>query len=366
MISNGPEIYFAECYKQAREKFLNACADDGLAVFSQEMDATGPGGIPLAIDGAYLGPEGAKKLLVLTSGVHGVELMTGSGCQTGLIADGWLRKAPEDIGILLLHGANPWGAAHLRRNNEDNVDLCRNFVNFDNPPAHNEYYDQIKDVLPFAFADGPDGDRARAEIDSFKEKYGEEAFGRGFMAGQFHDATGVSFGGAGPVWSRRVMEGYWRKYGATAERLCFIDYHSGLGPYAYGTCVCLQEGERIDVARRVFGDWVLAPRAKNHKSEGKAPDVAGHTTDGHESLFGDRELLSVVIEFGVKPYEHTAEILMREHRLHHDQDADKSAVEDTKTDLLRAFYPDDKYWRRAVYNHSLQSVEQALNHLAEG
>ena len=364
MIEDGPEKFFSENYNETRQAFLTACREAGLKATSREMSEVGPVGETLAIDSVYLGPKAAKCLLVLTSGVHGVELMTGSGCQVGLIADGWLDKASPDVGVLVIHGANPWGAAYLRRNNEDNVDLCRNFVNFENPPARNVDYDNIKEVLPFAFADGPEGDRARSAIDDYKKEHGDDAFGRGFMAGQYHDPEGVSFGGAGPVWSRQVMEALWRDYGDKAEKLCFIDYHSGLGPYAYGTCVCLQEGERIEIAREVFGDWVLAPREKGHQSDGKAPDVAGHTTDGHEYFFGDRELLSVVIEFGVRPYDYTAEILMREHRLHHDQNAERSAFEKTKSDLLRAFYPDDKYWRRAVYNHSLQCVEQGLQYLA--
>lgn len=364
-MQHAHELHFAEDYEGARRRFSAACGFAGVQCETIEHPLRGPAGEKLSCDFAYFGRRNAERLLVLTSGVHGPELMTGSGCQVGMISDGELSQLPDSIGVLVIHAANPWGAAHLRRNNEDNVDLCRNFVDFECPPPRNEDYDNIKPYLSFAFVRGAEGDAARAAIDDYKRKFGEDAFGRGFMAGQYHDCEGVSYGGNAAVWSRRVMEGCWSKFGATAERVCFIDFHSGLGPYAYGTTVSLQTGDAMRRAQRTFGKWVLAVRADSHVSDGKAPDVSGHTTAGHERAFAGKEVTSVVLEFGVEPYDHTAEILMREHRLYFDPLAPVDETQQCKAELLRSFYPRDPYWRRAVFNHSLQAVEQAISLLTE-
>lgn len=364
-MQHAHELHFAEDYEGARRRFLAACELADVQHIPTVNPLRGPNGEELSCDIAYFGKKDPERLLVLTSGVHGPELMTGSGCQTGMIADGAFSQLPEAIGVLVVHAANPWGAAHLRRNNEDNVDLCRNFVDFDSPPPRNEDYDNIRSYLPFAFSKGAEGDAARAAIERYKQDFGEDAFGRGFMAGQYHDRNGVSYGGNAAVWSRRILEECWSTFGAAAERICFIDFHSGLGPYAYCTTVSLQTGEAMRRAQRIFGKWVLAVRADDHVSDGKAPDVSGHTTEGHERAFPGREVTSVVLEFGVEPYDHTAEILMREHRLHFDRSASDDEKRRCKQDLLSSFYPRDPYWRRSVFNHSLQAVEQAISLLTE-
>lgn len=363
MIQTDPAIYFAENYSSARSKFLSAAQIAGLDVQTHEHPLTGPNGENLAVDICQVGPPDAGNVLVLTSGVHGPELMTGSGCQVGLLASGFLQNLPQNVRVILIHAANPWGAAHLRRNNEDNVDLCRNFINFETMPAHNDDYDAIKDWLPLAFAKGAEGDAARVEIEKYKSEKGMEAFGRGFMAGQYHDETGISFGGHGPVWSNQLLQEIFAPLSDATQKICLLDYHSGLGPYAYGTTVCLQTGAPLAMAKKVFGKWILAPNDPDTLEDGKAPGVSGHTTELHERLFAAQKPLSVVLEFGVEAYEFTAEILMREHRLHHDPDADKQALATAKNDLLRAFYPADDDWRRAVWSHSLQAVNQALGYL---
>ena len=363
MIQTDPAIFFAENYTSARSKFLAAAKIAELDIQNHDHSLIGPDGEILSVDVCYVGQADAENILVLTSGVHGPELMTGSGCQVGLLASGFLKKLPNNVRIVLIHAANPWGSAHLRRNNEDNVDLCRNFISFDTPPVHNHDYDAVKDWLPYAFANGAEGDAARLEIEKYKAEKGMDAFGRGFMAGQYHDEAGVSFGGSAPVWSNLKLQKILAPLSHGTRKICLIDYHSGLGPYAYGTTVCLQSGERLALARKIFGKWILAPNDTNNVEDGKAPSVSGHTTELHENLFANQETVSVVLEFGVEDYEYTAEILMREHRLYHDADADKDKLLKAKNDLLRAFYPADEDWRRSVWSHSLQAVNQALDYL---
>lgn len=358
--------YFREDYRQARQAFIEACKSQNLQIETARHPLRGPDGEELAIDWTRIGSAEPKKLLVLTSGVHGPELMTGSGCQVGHISQGAFSefKDSTDVAILIIHAANPWGSAYLRRNNEDNVDLCRNFVDFDQPIERNHDYDRIKDLLPDAFAAGAKGDQARQAIEEYKKQYGPESFGRGFMAGQYHDPSGMSFGGLGPVWSNQILTREISRYVPFTEDACLLDYHSGLGPYAYCTAVCLQTGEALAQVRSVFGPWILAPRDPSVQGDGKAPDVSGHTTEMHERVFAPKKPLSVVLEFGVEAYDHTADILMQEHKAYNgDREIDAAEV---KQKLLRSFYPKDPYWRQSIFNHSKIAVEQALDYLVRG
>lgn len=78
--------------------------------------------------------------MLMVSGTHGVEGYYGSDCQIAWL-DALDEKAlPADTALLLVHLLNPWGAAHLRRVNEDNIDLNRNLIDFSQPvPANPDY-----------------------------------------------------------------------------------------------------------------------------------------------------------------------------------------------------------------------------------
>ena len=69
-------------------------------------------------------------LVVHTSGVHGAEGYTGSPIQIA-----WLKECPlkkeERPTMIFVHAVNPYGMAHYRRFDQDNVDLNRNALDFD-------------------------------------------------------------------------------------------------------------------------------------------------------------------------------------------------------------------------------------------
>ena len=72
--------------------------------------------------------------MVIISETHGVEGFCGSGCQVGFLVERVYEGLPKTVGVALVHALNPYGFAWLRRVNEDNVDLNRNFRDFTEPP----------------------------------------------------------------------------------------------------------------------------------------------------------------------------------------------------------------------------------------
>ena len=123
--------YFVDDYAGSRRAFLRA--GDALAqrfarVERFAIPVASPQGVPdLFVDGLYLPAQQApQRLLILSSGVHGVEGPTGSAVMR-LFMDEYVSDALlADTGVLLLHALNPWGFAQQRRFTESNVDLNRN------------------------------------------------------------------------------------------------------------------------------------------------------------------------------------------------------------------------------------------------
>src|ERR1700681_3685975 len=142
--------HFSQSYVEARDKFLAAARMRG-AKLTNHVHPTkrGAPGEKLSMDFALPGSADSPGMLLLISGTHGVEGFCGSGCQVALLNDPTFIAEVERSGIavLMLHALNPYGFSHLRRVNEDNADLNRNFVDFGSPLAVNRAYAEIHSML---------------------------------------------------------------------------------------------------------------------------------------------------------------------------------------------------------------------------
>ncbi|MGR9116743.1 MAG: DUF2817 domain-containing protein, partial [Gammaproteobacteria bacterium] len=137
---------FAGTYFEAREKFLSACSalPGKLKQFQHPSECYE--NRALSTDVFWLGPKQADKVLVAISATHGVEGFCGSASQVN-----WLRHEAmpdDDIALLFIHALNPYGFAHLRRVNEDNIDLNRNFIDFSKVPVNEGYRELASALLP--------------------------------------------------------------------------------------------------------------------------------------------------------------------------------------------------------------------------
>ena len=136
-----------QTYDVARRRFLDAAASAGAEVTSFPHPQRGREGEELAIDVATLGPDDASSILLIVSGTHGVEGYAGSALQSW-----WLDECsavrPSDVRVVLLHAFNPVGFSWVRRVNEDNVDLNRNFVDWSDVPRNDRYGDIAEILVP--------------------------------------------------------------------------------------------------------------------------------------------------------------------------------------------------------------------------
>ena len=118
--------YFSKSYEQARYRFIAAACAAGAQMDELHLDVKGPNGVPLAIEIAWLGIENPSRVVIHSSGIHGVEGFAGSAVQLALLESG--LDVPADAALILVHCLNPYGMAWLRRANEHNVDINRNFI----------------------------------------------------------------------------------------------------------------------------------------------------------------------------------------------------------------------------------------------
>jgi len=355
--------YFSEAYAQARDQFTSACRHEGAQPQRHIHPVAGPDGGELSTEVAWFGPRNAARLLVLISGVHGVEALPGSACQTGLMVEGRLRDLPGDTAVLLIHAINCYGAAHLRRNTDGNVDLCRNFMDFDQPLPVRPRYEDLHVALCCPQLEGPMRDAANAVLAEFVRCHGPDAYVQAVMGGQYQHADGFAYGGTAPVWANRMLGRILEEHAQHARQVCLVEYHTGLGPYAYGTAVTMHVDADLARARRWFGEWIHAPNQRDPGSPGEFYRVYGHTTNGYLRMLPQAEVTSIVLEYGTYPPAVSLPVMFEDHWLTLNGDPQSERGRAIKERLLRLHYPQDPDWREAVWQRSNQVVAQALRGL---
>ena len=82
----------------------------------------------------------AAGMLVISSGCHAVAGYCGSGVRVYALHDAmWIESAARaDVAPLYLHALNPYGFSHIRRVTHENLDLNRNFGDYDQPLPVNQ------------------------------------------------------------------------------------------------------------------------------------------------------------------------------------------------------------------------------------
>ncbi|MCC7275678.1 MAG: M14 family metallopeptidase [Alphaproteobacteria bacterium] len=355
---------FSADYVEARDKFRADVTAAGATVKSFVNPNPGPRGEELATDTAWFGPRDARAVLVAISGTHGAEGFCGSGCQIDWLASGAAGSLPKGVAVLLVHAINPHGFAWIRRVTEEGCDLNRNYIDFSNALPQNPGYDELADAYVPAELSGPAFEAAEARIRDYREKHGAYAASVARSGGQYTHAGGLFYGGKGPTWARRTLEGIVGENHLADRRIVgVIDYHTGLGPFGYGELICDHTVGSINVrrAKEWWGESVTEPQL------GTSASVPKHGLGeiGWERMLGDK-VSFVAIEYGTYTPESGRIALRDDHWLHNRGPVDWDAPETRriKAALRKQFYPDTDEWREMVLWRSRMVMRQGLEALA--
>ncbi|RNC47216.1 hypothetical protein TcCL_NonESM02962 [Trypanosoma cruzi] len=155
--STCPEVFFSQSYHAARMKFKDA-AKEAKAEWKQHT-VLQEEGFEYSIDTAFVRGKKAKNLLIHMSGTRGVDGFTGSAVQVKLLRE-WNSSRGDGPSVLFVHAVNPYGMAHFRPYNENNVDLSRNYLSpeewshvLERDNANNSGYNEI--VAPLLMSRAP-------------------------------------------------------------------------------------------------------------------------------------------------------------------------------------------------------------------
>ena len=327
----------------------------------------------LYIDNVYLpATEQSTNLIVLTTGVHGMEGYIGSVMLDVFFEEIYPTLDTADTGILIVANVNPYGMKYLRRYNENNVDLNRNFIedweSFD--LSSNKDYPKVVNFLQ------PEGEIKNAfwhEV-GFYLKLAKEAIFTGagtisdaLLTGQYEYAEGVYYGGtqdqASTIYLKSVFADTLE---SEYENIIHVDIHSGYGPrYNMVIFNSVQDPTTEEQAKAELGyDYIIATDSEEFYA------TFGDTTDYYyrlaKSKNSDKSLYSTCFEFGTIGDGFFDSILslkytVDENRLHRFGASNDIAEQMVMENYKELFYPTESEWREKTVADFKQAMLGVLN-----
>ena len=365
---------FYSTYDEIRAHLKDRVADlkdKGITVETSEYAIDESDG--LYIDNIYLpATETQEDLIVLTTGVHGMEGYIGSVMLDVFFDEVYRMLDTEKVGILIVANINPYGMKYMRRYNENNVDLNRNFIldweNFD--LTSNKDYPEVKSFLQ---PEGKIGNALWHEI-NFYANLAKEALTKGadkvsdaLLTGQYEYPQGVYYGGNGDEASTAYLKGVFNDCLESGyENIVHIDIHSGYGP-RYNMVIfnsgyeTMTEAETKEAFRY---DYVIS-----HDSESFYATI-GDTTDYFyrlaESKNTDKSLFSTCFEFGTLGDSFMASILSLKYtvdgnRNHWYPTENNTSAEIVNENYKELFYPTETQWREKTVQDFRTAIEGVLS-----
>jgi len=349
---------FSENYAEAREKFLRAAGEAHAEVSRFALGQQGPDGTELSTDVAWLGPRDAKRVIVTISATHGVEGFFGSATQIEWLRRGESALLPQGVAALHIHAINPYGFAWLRRTNEDNVDMNRNWIDFAKPPPTNPLYDELsEDLCPSDWSPESQA-QTGARIMAWIQRHDARIYQQAVSGGQWTHPNGLFYGGTGPSWSRRLMEGLVTSHLGNAARICILDFHTGLGPFGYAEPIIGRR--RQDPGFLRTRAWIGAAAKSLYGDGSTSAEVMGDTMSALPDLMPHALVDVVALECGIRPINEVALALRADAWLHSHGDPLSSEAKPIKAMVRAAFHSDDPMWQGMALGQGLAACRAAV------
>lgn len=367
------EVFYDE-YEEVRAHLLQTAeilktAGYQVEQYSYPVDETEG----LYIDNLYLpATEAQTNLIILTTGVHGIEGYIGSV----MLDVFWQEIYPEidaaNTGVLVVANVNPYGMKYHRRYNENNVDLNRNFIldweSFD--LTVNKDYPQVEDFL------GPkkqmgnillhEGSFYGSMIKTLLAS-GVDTISNALLGGQYEYAEGVYYGGVGDEKSTTYLKGVFQQsLESSYQNIVHIDIHSGYGP-RYNMVIFNSVFETMNEAETIalFG----YNNVISYDSEAFYP-TTGDTTDYfyrlHEQMGIDTTLFSTCFEFGTIGDSFLDSIISMKYTIEENQNHWNPSDNNITNQIIKEryyelFYPTEKEWREKTVEDFANACRGVLN-----
>jgi hypothetical protein len=362
----SPQAGFSPTYARARVRFLEGAAAAGMAIRSYNHPLPGLEGEILAVDVALDGAADARKLLIVSSACHGAEGFCGSGVQVFALHDEAWRQHARDAGVAVLyaHALNPYGFSHLRRVTQENVDLNRNFQDFEQPlPVNADYAELHPLLLPEQWPPGADNEAAIAR---YVGEHGMPHYQSIVSQGQYGFADGLFYGGTEPVWSNTTFRQVLSDHARAARHIAWIDLHTGLGPSGVGERIFAsrEDPQALERARIWWGGEGTTPITSIYDGSSTSAPIKGMMWSAIFDECPLAEYTGIALEFGTLPIDSVINALRGDHWLHLHPEASEPLKQDIRRTVLDTFYVDSDEWRAQVVVQARQAMFQAVDGLS--
>ena len=349
-------------YATARRLFLDASDRVGCAVSHHLIPDRGPAGEELSIDVAWLGKAEAVKVILVVSGTHGVEGFAGSLCQSRWLESCGSVPLPDDLAVMFVHAHNPFGFAWVRRVNEDNVDLNRNYIDFSHPPT-NDDYEELADAL--APREWTEASRAvtDATILAWATEHGFDAVQAAVSAGQYRHADGLFYGGSHPARSQSLLREILTTRLDRVGQLAILDLHTGLGPRGEVELIISEQPSSDAYDRAV--SWWGGQVASNVGGGSVSAPLHGEWMPVAERWLAGTEVTAIALEWGTVDSITVLQALRGDNWLHNHGDPTGPEAGAIKADLMEAFAPRDPVWVEQVYTCFDRVLDQTIRALSD-
>jgi len=346
-------------YSAARRRFLESAQSAGARVVAFPHPLLGREEEELAIDVATLGDADADAVLLVVSGTHGVEGYAGSALQSW-----WLHEcaasAPADVRVVLVHAFNPVGFSWVRRVNEDNVDLNRNFVDWSDVPANEGYADLAELLVPSTW-DAATQETTTASLMEAAGKVGLPQFQETVSGGQYDHPTGIFHGGTGPVWSHRWLVEHLPQVVDGASRLGIIDLHTGLGDWGHGELIS-HEAPGDPGYERGTAWWGQVRSMRS--GESVSASLSGDWLGAVQPLVPEVEVSAIALEFGTVDVFAVLQALRADAWLNAYGDPTAPEAAEVRAQVRAAFADDDPAWLAKLIERFSDVAAAALQQLS--
>lgn len=350
--------YFSKTYFESREKFLLAAQRLENASHTAFFHPTeyADDGTRLSTDMIWIGEETAEKVVLVTSGLHGVEGFAGAAIQLKLLHDVASEGLPPHTALVLVHGVNPYGFAYCRRVNEDNIDLNRNFHDWQQPlPPRNPLNDAL---LALFLPEKWHWPTLLVKMLRFAVRHGMKGLQQALQGGQYAHKNAIFYGGTEAAWSNEVMGDIAARCAKHARKIVHIDVHTGLGKYGEAELimhwpVSHPMGQRAQA-------WWGAERVRCAKEE---TSVSVKLTGGIEAVwhpFTDKaEITETCLEFGTRNRIAVLKALVFDNWVYATGRENTHAPQARQ--LMRdAFAPQDAAWENQIVATGVDIVNRAV------
>jgi hypothetical protein len=370
-ISQNTQHYFYNSYIKNREAFRSESKKlkdkfDSVLLFSRNV----PSKIDndLTIDFCYLpAKKETKKLLILTSGTHGVEGYVGSAVQRMFMNEILTPKTVEKTGILLVHSVNPFGFKYTRRVTENNVDFNRN-CNTEQSffSSKNDGYGKLIGML------NPTG---KVNTGCLKNKFfmlvainkllkeSMASLRQAILQGQYKYKNGLYFGGDEFEPQLTILGDVFKTISANYDTVFNIDLHTGYGERAVAHLFPNPiDNKKIKTGlENIFKGYEI-----NWGDSNNFYTINGSFTDYIGKLLANKTYYPMVLEYGTLNSQSTVGSIKSLHNMilenqgfHYGYKSAKDSLK-VMNAFVEMYNPSSEKWRTKIMSDSKTLFKKAL------